>query len=179
MSAFVSNPNHKPKNRHNALAAKVSASTAASSAVACSSPAATTTTTTTTTHTQSHAHLVDTDSNATVQKTVYFVRPKKKVNKDESLLVAKSTSSSGLDYTTSMTYQGEWKSDRKHGYGSQTWSNGNRYDGEWKNGKRDGNGSMWVRDGKKLRKLYTGNWANGKKSVSTHIYIYTCVFYEY
>jgi len=43
------------------------------------------------------------------------------------------------------------------------WQNGNKYEGDWKDGLRDGHGVFWVKDGKKLRKLYAGNWKRGLK----------------
>lgn len=63
------------------------------------------------------------------------------------------------------SYQGEWRADRKSGYGIQTYPNGNKYEGNWENGTRCGEGVLWIRPQgqKKLRKLYIGGWLNDKR----------------
>jgi len=33
-------------------------------------------------------------------------------------------------------YEGEWKDDKKHGQGTETYPNGSKYVGEFKNGKK-------------------------------------------
>lgn len=37
--------------------------------------------------------------------------------------------SNKLPYKTGGWYQGEWKDNRKHGYGTKTWVNGDKYEG--------------------------------------------------
>ena len=62
------------------------------------------------------------------------------------------------------SYVGEWRRDRKEGFGKQTWSDGRLYEGEWRDGKRHGKGSLWTRSGGKLVKNYAGDWDRGRKS---------------
>lgn len=63
------------------------------------------------------------------------------------------------------SYQGEWRTDRKSGYGIQTYPNGNKYEGNWEDGERCGEGVLWIRPPgqKKLRKLYIGGWLKDKR----------------
>lgn len=68
-------------------------------------------------------------------------------------------------YSTS-EYTGEWKDDKKHGYGTQTWSkSGSSYTGYWKHGKPEGEGTLEVLDPKSKKYVvkYAGEWQNGKK----------------
>jgi hypothetical protein len=59
-------------------------------------------------------------------------------------------------------YVGDWENNKKHGFGTQTWTTGDKYEGEWKAGKMFGKGTYWVKD-KKLRKEYTGDWRNNRR----------------
>ena len=44
---------------------------------------------------------------------------------------------------------GEWKDLKKHGQGTETWSNGEKYVGEFKYGYRNGQGTYTFHDGVK------------------------------
>ena len=55
-------------------------------------------------------------------------------------------------------YMGEWKDLKKHGQGTETWSNGEKYVGEFKDGIQNGQGTDIFPDGSK----YVGEWKNGK-----------------
>ena len=95
-------------------------------------------------------------------------------------------------WDTGSVYKGEWKDNRKHGYGTQIWANGNKYEGEWAGGNREGHGVLWLKEkaavakgeeekstaaavvspsakaaaaasAKKLRRVYAGNWKNDQK----------------
>lgn len=44
-------------------------------------------------------------------------------------------------------YSGEYKNDKKHGYGTYTWTDGRKYIGEWVNSKRHGRGKIVSQDG--------------------------------
>lgn len=63
------------------------------------------------------------------------------------------------------SYQGEWKDNKKNGYGVQVFPNGQKYEGQWAGGMRNGEGTLWVPVGKaqKLRKLYVGGWKDDKR----------------
>jgi hypothetical protein len=62
-------------------------------------------------------------------------------------------------------YVGDWKGNKRHGFGTQTWVRGDKYEGEWREGKRYGKGTYWVKEGKKVRKQYTGDWRNNNRHV--------------
>jgi hypothetical protein len=89
------------------------------------------------------------------KKTVFWVKKKKK-QEDGTV--------SGEKWSTSQQYIGDWKDNKKHGYGIKIYSNKDKYEGYWDNDLRNGKGTYWLCIGKnKYRKLYTGDWKNNKK----------------
>ena len=56
-------------------------------------------------------------------------------------------------------YDGEWKDGAMHGRGTMTYADGTEYDGEWKDGKKNGRGTMTYPD----RAKYDGEWKDGKR----------------
>ena len=89
------------------------------------------------------------------KKTVFWVRKKKK-SEDGTI--------KGEKYETSEQYIGDWKENKKDGYGIKIYSNKDKYEGYWNNDLRNGKGTYWLCIGKnKYRKLYTGDWKNNKK----------------
>ena len=61
------------------------------------------------------------------RRVIYGVK-RKDVKNDELLPGVASTE---LPYTTGGCYVGDWQGDKKEGFGTQTWTNGNKYEGEW------------------------------------------------
>lgn len=57
-----------------------------------------------------------------------------------------------------LVYEGEWRNGLRHGYGSETCTNGQKYVGEWKEGKYHGYGKLLGADGSE----YTGHFLSGK-----------------
>lgn len=55
-------------------------------------------------------------------------------------------------------FKGEYKNDKKEGYGEYTWPDGRKYNGPWKNNKMHGIGHFIGADGK-IRK---GEWCDNK-----------------
>ncbi len=55
-------------------------------------------------------------------------------------------------------YVGDYKDDKKHGQGTNTWFDGSKYTGEWKDGEINGQGTHTWPDGSK----YVGEWKNGE-----------------
>jgi hypothetical protein len=55
-------------------------------------------------------------------------------------------------------YMGEWKDLKKHGQGTETWSNGEMYVGEFKDGYRNGQGTYTWPGGNK----YVGGFKDDK-----------------
>ncbi|KAM3214877.1 hypothetical protein ACQJBY_067062 [Aegilops geniculata] len=56
--------------------------------------------------------------------------------------------------SSSSSYKGQWKLDRKHGHGLQTYPNGNTFEGCWVQGHMEGHGCRYT-------------WANGNTYVGT------------
>ncbi|XP_023332546.1 MORN repeat-containing protein 3 isoform X2 [Eurytemora carolleeae] len=66
-------------------------------------------------------------------------------------------------------YRGDWKDDKRSGFGIQHWSRGKmvEYQGEWVNGKRKGWGRAKYRDGER----FEGQWrAGGREGLGISIY---------
>uniref|UniRef100_A0A673V1B4 Junctophilin n=1 Tax=Suricata suricatta TaxID=37032 RepID=A0A673V1B4_SURSU len=62
-----------------------------------------------------------------------------------------------VDATTTETYMGEWKNDKRNGFGISERSNGMKYEGEWANNKRHGYGCTVFPDGSKEEGKYKNN----------------------
>ncbi|XP_029003154.1 junctophilin-1a isoform X1 [Betta splendens] len=62
-----------------------------------------------------------------------------------------------VDATTTETYMGEWKNDKRNGFGVSERSNGMKYEGEWLNNKRHGYGCTVFPDGTKEEGKYKNN----------------------
>ncbi|NXJ09479.1 JPH2 protein, partial [Odontophorus gujanensis] len=64
---------------------------------------------------------------------------------------------SDIDATTTETYMGEWKNDKRSGYGVSERSSGLKYEGEWLDNLRHGYGCTTLPDGKKEEGKYRHN----------------------
>ncbi|XP_060644029.2 junctophilin-3 [Anolis sagrei] len=62
-----------------------------------------------------------------------------------------------IDATTTEVYVGEWKNDKRSGFGVSQRSDGLKYEGEWANNKRHGYGCMTFPDGTKEEGKYKQN----------------------
>ncbi|NXT01977.1 JPH1 protein, partial [Jacana jacana] len=62
-----------------------------------------------------------------------------------------------VDATTTETYMGEWKNDKRSGFGVSERSNGMKYEGEWVNNRRHGYGCTMFPDGTKEEGKYKNN----------------------
>lgn len=62
-----------------------------------------------------------------------------------------------VDATTTESYMGEWKNDKRSGFGVSERSNGMKYEGEWLNNKRHGYGCTIFPDGTKEEGKYKNN----------------------
>ncbi|CAM4721934.1 unnamed protein product [Leuciscus chuanchicus] len=62
-----------------------------------------------------------------------------------------------VDATTTESYMGEWKNDKRNGFGVSERSNGLKYEGEWMNNKRHGYGCTIFPDGTKEEGKYKNN----------------------
>lgn len=64
-----------------------------------------------------------------------------------------------MRYNKQISYEGEMKDGKKHGYGKLKLEMGNSYEGEWKEGKIHGKGKLKYPDGSE----YDGDWVEGKR----------------
>lgn len=55
-------------------------------------------------------------------------------------------------------YKGQWKNEKRHGFGVQIWPDGAKYEGYWKDHKASGQGKFWHADGD----VYDGEWKEDK-----------------
>ncbi|XP_037131829.1 junctophilin-1-like [Syngnathus acus] len=62
-----------------------------------------------------------------------------------------------VDATTTESYMGEWKNDKRNGFGVSERSNGMKYEGEWLNNKRHGYGCTIFPNGTKEEGKYKNN----------------------
>ncbi|XP_069029439.1 junctophilin-1-like [Embiotoca jacksoni] len=62
-----------------------------------------------------------------------------------------------VDATTTESYMGEWKNDKRSGFGVSERSNGMKYEGEWLNNKRHGYGCTIFPNGTKEEGKYKNN----------------------
>ncbi|XP_077892615.1 LOW QUALITY PROTEIN: uncharacterized protein LOC144373394 [Ictidomys tridecemlineatus] len=62
-----------------------------------------------------------------------------------------------VDATTTETYMGEWKNDKRNGFGISERSDGMKYEGEWANNKRHGYGCTVFPDRSKEEGKYKNN----------------------
>ena len=73
------------------------------------------------------------------KKTVFWVKKKKK--KEDGTV-------KGEKWSTSQQYSGDWKENKKHGYGIKIYDNKDKYEGYWENDLRNGKGTYWLCIGK-------------------------------
>jgi hypothetical protein len=60
-----------------------------------------------------------------------------------------------------MTYKGEWKNGKRHGWGTLLYPDGSQYRGEWSNDRFNGTGTKEYVNSKIYK--YVGEWKNGDK----------------
>lgn len=101
------------------------------------------------------------------RKTIFDVKPNPKYQAEVRFYKA----SERQPYMTGDRYSGEWKGDKKEGYGTKTWEGGNKYEGEWVGGMRHGKGALWVVQDGELKKQYSGDWAFDKRE-GTGVFFY-------
>ena len=65
-----------------------------------------------------------------------------------------------IEYANGNKYVGDWVEDMATGEGTFTWINGDRYEGQFKEGRRDGKGWYLFANGDQ----YVGSWVDDKKA---------------
>ncbi|XP_042550536.1 junctophilin-2 [Dipodomys spectabilis] len=76
---------------------------------------------------------------------------------DEDAAAAAAPFEADIDATTTETYMGEWKSDKRSGFGVSERSSGLRYEGEWLDNLRHGYGCTTLPDGRREEGKYRHN----------------------
>jgi junctophilin len=76
-----------------------------------------------------------------------------------------------LDNNVVETYMGEWKADKRSGFGIAERSDGLKYEGEWFNNKKNGYGVTTFRDGTKEEGKYKNNILTTDKRKSSKLFI--------
>ena len=81
--------------------------------------------------------------------------------KNKNIIRDKSTKV--FPFVNGSTYKGEWKGDKKDGFGIQINPDNTKYEGEWMNNRPHGRGTLWVKvnNGSKFTRRYVGQWFNG------------------
>ena len=69
-----------------------------------------------------------------------------------------------MKFDADLGYWGEWKDDKKEGWGTYTWDNGNKFEGEWKNNTRNGKGTLYYTNGEKMEGYWEEDTLNGDVS---------------
>eukprot|EP01006_Ploeotia_vitrea_P050749 TRINITY_DN67493_c1_g2_i1.p1 TRINITY_DN67493_c1_g2~~TRINITY_DN67493_c1_g2_i1.p1 ORF type:complete len:762 (+),score=120.70 TRINITY_DN67493_c1_g2_i1:64-2349(+) len=64
-------------------------------------------------------------------------------------------------------YKGSWRADKRHGYGTNWYDNGDIYEGYWQDGKRSGVGKLYIINGDKIE----GQWRNDKTEGWATLYL--------
>ncbi|MEP3200725.1 MAG: peptidoglycan-binding protein [Rhizobiaceae bacterium] len=59
-------------------------------------------------------------------------------------------------------YEGELRTNRRHGFGVYTYANGSRYEGEWRGNHRTGKGTLYSKDGGTYEGFWRLNKPHGK-----------------
>jgi hypothetical protein len=97
--------------------------------------------------------------NGTHAKIYALMRDPELKNKDRIRDGDKDKKSFG--FVKGSTYNGQWKDDRRHGFGTLVYPDGTKYEGDWSYDQRHGNGTLWIKEGKKSVKEYVGAWYDG------------------
>lgn len=68
----------------------------------------------------------------------------------------------GLWESSGGVYKGHWRDNQRHGYGSYTWSGGEKYEGAFINDKREGHGTYTWPSGERYEGMWKDNKRHGK-----------------
>ena len=77
------------------------------------------------------------------------------------------------EFKINQNFKGQWYFNKRHGQGSQRYSDGSVYTGDWIRDKRQGHGELIYSNGT----VYDGQWRNDL--MSGHGYYKTCTGYTY
>ena len=100
--------------------------------------------------------------------TVYEVRKNPALQNQNIIRDVKSLMK--FPFVSGKSYKGQWKDDRKNGFGTEINPDGTKYEGEWSGNKRHGKGTIFKKSGKKLIRTYVGDWEAGFMSGTGTMY---------
>lgn len=79
-------------------------------------------------------------------------------NKFRTILELKNPNTYLMEFLPELGYTGAWENDKRNGFGTYVWEDGQKYEGFWKNDVRHGKGTVFFKNGENL----SGIWTNGK-----------------
>ncbi len=72
----------------------------------------------------------------------------------------------GIWYPSGSVYEGDWKDNKRHGFGHYKWADGESYKGEYKDDHRHGTGIYFWKNGQR----YEGGWADDMREGEGVVY---------
>jgi 4-amino-4-deoxy-L-arabinose transferase-like glycosyltransferase len=63
-----------------------------------------------------------------------------------------------MKFQPALGYWGNWENDKRNGFGTYVWEDGQKYEGNWKDNLRHGEGTVYFQNGESL----SGVWQHGK-----------------
>ena len=78
-------------------------------------------------------------------------------NKFETHIELKDPNTYLFKFKPELGYWGDWENNKRKGFGTYTWSDGQHFEGYWENDVRHGKGTVTFNNGETL----SGNWTNG------------------
>ncbi|WP_298512767.1 glycosyltransferase family 39 protein [uncultured Kordia sp.] len=79
-------------------------------------------------------------------------------NKFKTILQLPNPNTYLMKFEPELGYWGDWKDEKRNGFGNYLWKDGQKYSGQWKNDVRHGKGTVYFNNGESLE----GSWENGK-----------------
>ena len=79
-------------------------------------------------------------------------------NKFKTIIELKNPNTYLMQFLPELGYSGDWKDEKRNGYGTYVWEDGQKYIGYWKNDVRHGKGTVSFNNGERLE----GVWIDGK-----------------
>ncbi|WP_420574309.1 phospholipid carrier-dependent glycosyltransferase [Kordia sp.] len=79
-------------------------------------------------------------------------------NKFKTIKELKNPNTYLMKFEPTLGYWGDWKNNKRNGFGTYVWEDGQKYEGFWKDDVRHGKGTVFFNSGESL----SGVWENGK-----------------
>ena len=85
-----------------------------------------------------------------------------KDKKIEPILELKNPNTYLMEFLPELGYTGAWENDKRNGFGTYVWEDGQKYEGFWKNDVRHGKGTVFFKNGENLSGIWTNGNLNGE-----------------